>query len=110
MGVKKCWQKICYESPKYILQVKENTNQADKGQSFFGNENMQNKWEKNYSWTGLVPRLHWWWCYSMHDEWFRVLRKLRGSPPYWESAKNDVFAMIKQLGVPNGFYSFLAGD
>lgn len=24
---------------------------------------------------------------AMHDEGFRILRKLRGSPPYWESGK-----------------------
>ncbi|XP_070538346.1 putative leucine-rich repeat-containing protein DDB_G0290503 [Ptychodera flava] len=32
------------------------------------------------------------------DEGFRVLKTLRGSPPYWESAKKDIFAMIRQLG------------
>lgn len=37
---------------------------------------------------------------AMHGEGFRVLRKLRGSPPYWESAKKDIFAMIKQLSTP----------
>lgn len=47
---------------------------------------------------------------AMHDEGFRVLRKLRGSPPYWESAKKDVFAMIKQLGVPTWFCSFSAAE
>lgn len=32
------------------------------------------------------------------NEGYRVLRTLRGSPAYWESAKKDVFAMIRQLG------------
>ena len=47
---------------------------------------------------------------AIHDEGFRVLRKLRGSPPYWESVKKDVFAMIKQLGVPTWFCSFSAAE
>lgn len=47
---------------------------------------------------------------AMHDEGFRVLRKLRGSPPYWESAKKDIFAMIKQLGTPTWFCSFSAAE
>lgn len=46
----------------------------------------------------------------MHDEGFRVLRKLRGSPPYWGSAKKGFFAMIKQLGVPTWFCSFSAAE
>lgn len=32
------------------------------------------------------------------NEGYRVLRTLRGSPAYWEGAKKDVFAMIRQLG------------
>jgi hypothetical protein len=31
------------------------------------------------------------------DEGFRVLRNLRGSPPYFEKCKKDLFAMIRQL-------------
>jgi hypothetical protein len=34
------------------------------------------------------------------DEGFRVLRNLRGSPPYFERCKKDLFAMIRQLGKP----------
>ena len=33
-----------------------------------------------------------------HDDGFRFLRTLRGSPPYFERAKKDLFAMILQLG------------
>lgn len=47
---------------------------------------------------------------AMHGEGFRVLRKLRGSPPYWESAKKDIFAMIKQLSTPTWFCSFSAAE
>lgn len=44
------------------------------------------------------------------NEGYRVLRKLRGSPAYWESAKKDVFAMIRQLGVPTWFCSVSAAE
>lgn len=33
-----------------------------------------------------------------HDEGFKFLRYLRGSSPYFEKAKKDLFAMIRQLG------------
>ena len=29
-----------------------------------------------------------------HNEGFKFLRALRGSPPYFEKAKKDIFAMI----------------
>ena len=45
-----------------------------------------------------------------HDEGYRVLRSLRGSPPYWEKAKKDIFSMIKQLGIPTWFCSFSAAE
>ncbi len=37
------------------------------------------------------------------DEGFRVLRNLRGSPPYFERCRKDLFAMIHQLGKPMWF-------
>lgn len=40
------------------------------------------------------------------NEGYHVLRNLRGSPPYWEKAKKDVFAMIRQLGFQLGFVHF----
>ena len=42
------------------------------------------------------------------DDGFRVLRNLRGSPPYFERCKKDLFAMIRQLGNPTWFCSFSA--
>jgi hypothetical protein len=33
------------------------------------------------------------------DEGYKFLRALRGSPPYFEKAKKDLFAMIRQLGI-----------
>ena len=44
------------------------------------------------------------------DEGFRVLRNLRGSPPYFERCKKDLFAMIRQLGNPTWFCSFSAAE
>lgn len=44
------------------------------------------------------------------DDGFLVLRNLRGSPHYWEKAKKDVFAMIRQLGIPTWFCSFFAAE
>ena len=44
------------------------------------------------------------------DEGFRVLRNLRGSAPYFEKCKKDLFAMIRQLGNPSWFCSFSAAE
>ena len=44
------------------------------------------------------------------DEGFRVLRNLRGSPPYFEKCRKDLFAMIRQLGNPTWFCSFSAAE
>ncbi|KAJ8018856.1 hypothetical protein HOLleu_42926 [Holothuria leucospilota] len=44
------------------------------------------------------------------DEGFRVLRTVRGSPPYWENTKKELFAMIRQLGIPTWFMSFSAAE
>ena len=44
------------------------------------------------------------------DEGYRIFRTLRGSPPYWEAAKKDIFAMIRQLGLPTFFLSMSAAE
>ena len=44
------------------------------------------------------------------DEGYRFLRALRGSPPYFENAKKDLFAMIRQLGPETFFCSFPATE
>lgn len=44
------------------------------------------------------------------DEGFRVLRNLRGSPPYFEKCKKDLLTMIRQLGNPTWFYSLSAAE
>ena len=53
---------------------------------------------------GFVDKL------TLQDDGFRVLRTIRGSPPYWEHAKRDLFAMIRQLGIPTWFCSFSAAE
>lgn len=44
------------------------------------------------------------------DDGFKIFRCLRGSPPYWEAAKKDIFAMIRQLGIPTWFLSLSAAE
>ena len=38
----------------------------------------------------------------------KLMQNLRGSPPYFENCKKDLFAMIGQLGTPTWFCSFSA--
>ena len=45
-----------------------------------------------------------------HDEGYKFLRALRGSPPYFEKAKKDLFAMIRQLGPATLFCSFSCAE
>ena len=45
-----------------------------------------------------------------HDEGFKFLRALRGSPPYFEKAKKDIFSMIRQLGPASLFCSFSSAE
>ena len=45
-----------------------------------------------------------------HDDGFKFLRALRGSPPYFEKAKKDIFAMIRQLGSALLFCSFSSAE
>ena len=45
-----------------------------------------------------------------HDEEYKFLRALRGSPPYFEKAKKNLFAMIRQLGQATLFCSFSSAE
>ena len=45
-----------------------------------------------------------------HDEGYKFLRALRGSLPYFEKAKKDLFAMIRQLGPAFTFCSFSSSE
>ena len=44
------------------------------------------------------------------DQEFKFLRAVRGSPPYFEKAKKDIFAMIRQLGSASLFCSFSSAE
>lgn len=58
----------------------------------------------NFLTPGFVDQL------TMQNDGYRVLRTLRGSPPYWEQAKRDLFSMIRQIGIPTWFCSFSAAE
>ena len=44
------------------------------------------------------------------DEGFNILKTLRGSPPYFQKAERDIFAMIRQLGPASLFCSFSSAE
>jgi hypothetical protein len=44
------------------------------------------------------------------DQGFKFLRAVRGSPPYFEKAEKDIFAMIRQLGSASLFCSFSSAE
>ena len=44
------------------------------------------------------------------DDGYRVLKEIRGSPPYWEKAQKDLYAMIRQLGPANLFLTLGAAE
>ena len=44
------------------------------------------------------------------DEGYKFLTALRGSSPYFEKAKKDIFAMIRQLGTATLFCSFSSAE
>ena len=45
-----------------------------------------------------------------HDDCFTFLKTLRGSPPYFEKAKKDLFALIWLLGAASLFCSFSSAE
>ena len=46
----------------------------------------------------------------LHDQGYQFLSTLRGSPPYFQRAKKDLFAMIRQLGPATFFISLSAAE
>ena len=44
------------------------------------------------------------------DEGNRFMKQIRGTPAFWEQTKRDLFAMIRQLGIPTFFVTFSAAD
>ena len=45
-----------------------------------------------------------------NDEALRFLQPIRGTPSYWQGAQKDLFAMLRQLGIPTWFCSFSAAE
>ncbi|XP_048834537.1 uncharacterized protein LOC125709770 [Brienomyrus brachyistius] len=44
------------------------------------------------------------------DEGYKFLRPIRGTPVFWQSVQKDLFAMVRQLGIPTWFCSFSSAD
>ena len=44
------------------------------------------------------------------DEGYKFLKPIQGTPAYWQSTQRDLFAMIRQLGLPTWFCSFSAAE
>ena len=44
------------------------------------------------------------------DVGFRFLQPVRGTPPYWQRAMKDLYAMIHQLGIPTWFVTFSSAE
>jgi hypothetical protein len=44
------------------------------------------------------------------DEGYKFLKPVHGSPAYWQAVQKDLFAMIRQLGIPTWFCSFSSAD
>ncbi|XP_006815908.1 uncharacterized protein LOC102803256, partial [Saccoglossus kowalevskii] len=45
-----------------------------------------------------------------NDEGYKFMTPIRGTPPYWQATQKDIFAMIRQLGIPTWFCSFSSAD
>jgi len=45
-----------------------------------------------------------------HDFGFKLLKDVRTSPAYWEGKTKQIFAMIRQLGIPTLFITLSAAE
>lgn len=45
-----------------------------------------------------------------NDEAFRFMQPIRGTPAYWSAIQKDLFAMLRQLGIPTWFCSFSSAE
>nr|XP_034326027.1 uncharacterized protein LOC105328140 [Crassostrea gigas] len=45
-----------------------------------------------------------------NDDAIRFMQPIRGTPAYWATAQKDLFAMLRQLGIPTWFCSFSAAE
>lgn len=44
------------------------------------------------------------------DEGCKFMKPIRGTPAFWQSVQKDLFAMVRQLGIPTWFCSFSSAD
>ena len=44
------------------------------------------------------------------DDGYRFLTPIRGTPPFWQGVQRDLFACVRQLGIPTWFCSFSSAD
>ncbi|XP_067257297.1 uncharacterized protein [Chanodichthys erythropterus] len=44
------------------------------------------------------------------DQGYKFLKPVRGTPVFWQSVQKDLFAMVRQLGIPTWFCSFSSAD
>ncbi|XP_062598312.1 uncharacterized protein LOC134259730, partial [Saccostrea cucullata] len=49
-------------------------------------------------------------CLLRNDDAIRFMQPIRGTPAYWSAAQKDLFAMLRQLGIPTWFCSFSAAE
>ncbi|XP_062593070.1 uncharacterized protein LOC134254555, partial [Saccostrea cucullata] len=45
-----------------------------------------------------------------NNEALRFMQPIRGTPAYWSATQKDLFAMLRQLGIPTWFCSFSAAE
>ncbi|KAK3100323.1 hypothetical protein FSP39_018128 [Pinctada imbricata] len=45
-----------------------------------------------------------------NDEALRFMQPIRGTPSYWQNTQKDLFAMLRQIGIPTWFCSFSAAE
>lgn len=45
-----------------------------------------------------------------NDEAIRFMQPIRGTPAYWSATQKDLFAMLRQLGIPTWFCSFSSAE
>lgn len=44
------------------------------------------------------------------DDALRFLQPIRGTPSFWQNVQKDLFAMLRQLGIPTWFCSFSSAE
>lgn len=45
-----------------------------------------------------------------NDDALRFLQPIRGTPSFWQNVQKDLFAMLRQLGIPTWFCSFSSAE